>query len=162
MVPAAQGQGLGGLGTSYRASLISQKVCVPSLHSPGFPVFLFKKCRPISVGLKGTKNFLLLFHLFFHGVSEKGRCGCPGWPDFMVTGGVKTRSKEPRLPTQTPLPSPAVLLLGFSVKTLGAGGVGYNSIYQIENNNFKISLHCSVPLHMARSKLGWPLCAWVI
>lgn len=49
--------------------------------------------------------------------------GCPGWPHFMVIEGIKMRRKEPRLLTQTPLPFPAVLSPGFSVKTLGAGGL---------------------------------------
>lgn len=33
--------------------------------------------------------------------------------------------------------------------------LGYNNIYQIENNNLKISLHCNVPFQMTISKFGW-------
>lgn len=65
VVPAPEGQGLGGLGTSYRASLISQKVCVPSLHSPGFPVFLFFKMLAYLSGVKRNQKLLVVVSFVF-------------------------------------------------------------------------------------------------
>lgn len=63
-MPAPQGQGLGGLGTAHRASLIPQKVCVPSLHSPGFPVFIFFKMLAYLSGVKRNQKFLVVSFVF--------------------------------------------------------------------------------------------------